>query len=75
MVTSRYGLLDYLYHGIFQNHILLNLGAVVDAADSSFDSIIKANIYLADIQDFAEVNEFFISFFPGLKPVRILEPW
>ncbi|RMJ10555.1 hypothetical protein CDV36_009833 [Fusarium kuroshium] len=50
--------------------ILLNLGAVLDAADSSLESIIKANVYLTNIQDFAEVNDVYVSFFPGLKPAR-----
>ncbi|KAI8661081.1 hypothetical protein NCS57_01087500 [Fusarium keratoplasticum] len=54
--------------------ILLNLGAVLDAAGSGLDSIVKANIYLTNIQDFAEVNEVYVSFFPGLKPVSIVEP-
>ncbi|RSL79688.1 hypothetical protein CEP51_007164 [Fusarium floridanum] len=53
-----------------QKQILLNLGAVLDAADSSLENIIKANIYLTNIQDFTEVNDVYISFFPGLKPAR-----
>ncbi|KAI8659231.1 hypothetical protein NCS56_01140000 [Fusarium sp. Ph1] len=50
--------------------ILLNLGAVLGAADSSLENIIKANIYLTNIQDFHEVNDAYVSFFPGLKPAR-----
>ncbi|KAM0424216.1 hypothetical protein ACHAPT_010588 [Fusarium lateritium] len=50
--------------------ILLNLAAVLDSADSSLENIIKANIYLTNIQDFAEVNDVYVSHFPGLKPAR-----
>ncbi|KAH6887721.1 putative translation initiation inhibitor, yjgF family [Thelonectria olida] len=37
--------------------IMLNLSAVLNAAGSSLDRIVKANIYLTNIKDFAEVNE------------------
>ncbi|KAI8714112.1 hypothetical protein NCS52_01130600 [Fusarium sp. LHS14.1] len=54
--------------------ILLNLGAVLSTADSSLENIVKANIYLTNIQDFDEVNDVYVSFFPGLKPVMTLDP-
>ncbi|RSM12768.1 hypothetical protein CDV31_006116 [Fusarium ambrosium] len=48
-------------------------GAVLDAAGSSLENIVKANIYLTNIQDFTEVNDVYASFFPGLKLVSIAE--
>lgn len=47
---------------------MLNLSAVLDAAGSSLDDILKINIYLTDLKDFAEVNDAYMTFFPGLKP-------
>jgi 2-iminobutanoate/2-iminopropanoate deaminase len=36
--------------------VLENLGAVLEAGGASFASIVKATIYLADMNDFATVN-------------------
>lgn len=47
---------------------MLNLSAVLDAAGSSLNNILKVNIYLTNLKDFAEVNDAYTIFFPGLKP-------
>lgn len=47
-----------------------NLAAVLEAADSSLDRILKATIYLTDIDDFAEVNEAYGRFFESDPPAR-----
>lgn len=47
-----------------------NLGAVLKAAGTDFSRVVKATIYLADIQDFATVNEVYASFFPSEPPAR-----
>ena len=47
-----------------------NLGAVLEAAGTDFSRVVKATIYLADIQDFAAVNEVYASFFPSEPPAR-----
>lgn len=47
---------------------MLNLSAVLDAAGSSLDNTLKVNIYLTNLKDFAEVNDAYMTFFPGLKP-------
>lgn len=52
---------------------MLNLSAVLNAAGSSLDDIIKVNIYLTNLKDFAEVNDAYVTFFPGLKPAST--PW
>jgi len=43
---------------------LKNLGAVLKAANSGFDRIVKATIYLADIADWPAVNDVYKSYFP-----------
>lgn len=47
-----------------------NLAAVLDAAGSSFDQVIKTTIFLRYIKDFAAVNEIYASFFTGQVPAR-----
>ncbi|MGD8385721.1 MAG: RidA family protein [Desulfobacteraceae bacterium] len=49
---------------------LENLRAVLEAAGTNFSRVVKATIYLADIQDFAVVNEVYGSFFPSDPPAR-----
>ena len=39
--------------------VMLNLAAVLEAAGSSFDNVIKTTCFLADIGDFAKFNEIY----------------
>ncbi|MRI58576.1 MAG: deaminase [Epsilonproteobacteria bacterium] len=50
--------------------VLTNLSYVLEAAGSSLDRVIKTTIYLADMGDFAKVNEIYASFFGDHKPAR-----
>ncbi|KAM0231602.1 hypothetical protein ACHAPO_008450 [Fusarium lateritium] len=43
---------------------LQNLKAVLEAAGSSMDRVVKANIFLADMKDFDAVNVAYDEFFP-----------
>jgi 2-iminobutanoate/2-iminopropanoate deaminase len=48
-----------------------SLGAVLSAAGSSFDLVARVDIFLADMNDFAAVNEVYASYFTGeVKPSR-----
>jgi 2-iminobutanoate/2-iminopropanoate deaminase len=49
-----------------------NLGKVLAEAGLGFENVVKTTIYLADINDFAAVNEIYGSFFPqgSVYPVR-----
>lgn len=38
---------------------LENMGTVLEAADSSFDKVVKVTVFLNDIQDFGAVNEIY----------------
>ena len=49
---------------------MLNLAAVLEAAGSSFENVIKTNIFLRYIKDFGAVNEVYASFFDGVHPAR-----
>lgn len=57
---------------ILQKQILLNLAEVLQASGLGLENVVKANIYLTDLEDFAEMNDAYTSFFPSLKPVSIL---
>ena len=47
-----------------------NMGAVLEAAGSGYDRIVKTTIFLADINDFAAVNKIYESYFTGSFPAR-----
>ena len=49
---------------------LENLGAVLAAAGSGFDRVVKVTAYLVDIEDFAEFNEAYGDFFSSEAPAR-----
>jgi len=52
-------------HRVFQN-----LRAVSSAADSSFDDLVKLNVYLTDLGHFAKVNEIMAGYFRQPYPAR-----
>ena len=53
-----------------QTHrVCLNLKAVLEAAGSSMERVIKTTCFLADMGDFAAFNEVYAQYFPG-KPAR-----
>ena len=49
---------------------LENLKAIVEAAGSSLDKVVKVNVYLRDIKDFAGMNEVYTTYFNVNPPVR-----
>jgi 2-iminobutanoate/2-iminopropanoate deaminase len=50
--------------------VLDNLRAVLEASGSAFDEVVKTTIFLADLQDFAAVNEVYARYFSQLLPAR-----
>ncbi|MGQ0569606.1 MAG: RidA family protein [Armatimonadota bacterium] len=50
--------------------VLQNLAAVLDAAGSSMDRVVKTTIFLKDMNDFGPMNEEYASFFRELPPAR-----
>ena len=41
----------------YQKQCITNLAAVLEAAGSSIASVVKVNVFLADMKNFAEMNE------------------
>jgi 2-iminobutanoate/2-iminopropanoate deaminase len=50
--------------------VLKALGSILDAAGSSLEKVVKVNIYLTSMDDFAEVNRVYGKFFGGDCPAR-----
>ena len=50
--------------------VLRNLSKVLEAAGSSLGRVVKTTVFLADMNDFAEMNEVYAGFFAEEPPAR-----
>lgn len=50
--------------------VLDNLKAIIEAAGSNMTQVVKATLYLQDMNDFATVNEIYSRYFPESAPAR-----
>ena len=50
--------------------VMKNLQAVLEAAGSSLQNVVKTTIFLANMDDFATVNAIYEKWFDGHKPAR-----
>jgi 2-iminobutanoate/2-iminopropanoate deaminase len=50
--------------------VLLNLQAVLTAAGSSLQKVVKTTVFLADLNDFTAMNEVYAKFFGETRPSR-----
>ncbi len=50
--------------------VLKNLSAVLEAAGAGLDSVVKTTVFLADMSDFAQMNEVYGRFFQHDPPAR-----
>lgn len=50
--------------------VLTNLGAVLEGAGLSYADVVKTTVYLADMQDFAAMNEVYATAFGESLPAR-----
>jgi 2-iminobutanoate/2-iminopropanoate deaminase len=48
-----------------------NLGALLKQAGLSFAHVVRTTVFLADMNDFAAVNEVYASYFGDPKPARV----
>jgi len=54
-----------------QTHqVLINLSAVLEAAGTNLNNVVKTTVFLADMNDFAAMNEIYAEFFSENKPAR-----
>ena len=50
--------------------VLKNLSAVLEAAGSSLDQVVKTTVFLADMKEFSGMNEVYATFFSSPPPAR-----
>ncbi len=50
--------------------VFANLKAVLSAAGTSLANVVKTTVYLADMADFAQMNEVYAKHFGGHRPAR-----
>lgn len=50
--------------------VLENLKGIVEAAGSSFEKVVKTNVYLKDMGDFTAMNEVYAKYFSKNPPAR-----
>lgn len=50
--------------------VLKNVAAVLEAAGSSLDQVVKTLVFLADMNDFSAMNEVYAKFFSEVPPAR-----
>lgn len=54
-----------------QTHqVMRNIQAILTAAGTSFEHVVKTTIFLNSMSDFAAVNEVYASYFTGAPPAR-----
>ena len=52
-------------HRVFEN-----LGEILKAAGATFDQVVRTTVYLADMNDFAAMNEVYATYFGSPAPAR-----
>ena len=52
------------------HRVMRNLGAVLEAAGSDYDHIIKCSIFILDMNEFKTINEVYAGFFKDHHPAR-----
>jgi 2-iminobutanoate/2-iminopropanoate deaminase len=50
--------------------VMANLEAVLEAASAKLENVVKVNIFLKDMNDFATVNGIYGQYFPASAPAR-----
>ena len=50
--------------------VLLNLKAILEAAGSSLEKVVKVTVFLTDVRDFEGMNKVYRKFFPKDPPAR-----
>lgn len=50
--------------------VLENVKNILEAAGSSMDQVVKTTVFMADMNQFAQMNAVYAEFFPGEPPAR-----
>ena len=68
-IDSKTGQLAENFEGQFQQ-VFRNLTAVLEASGSSIEHVVKATVFLADMNDYNAMNELYKKQFKGDPPAR-----
>lgn len=50
--------------------VFKNMTALLNAAGSSMESVVKTTVFIKDMNDFGAINEIYAEYFPGIFPAR-----
>jgi len=50
--------------------VLNNVGAVLQAASMAFENVVRCEVFLTDVNDYAQVNEVYARYFNERPPAR-----
>jgi 2-iminobutanoate/2-iminopropanoate deaminase len=66
------GTMDIVLGGIADQttQVMLNLSAILEKAGASLQTVVKTTVFLADMNDFGEMNEVYARHFGDHKPAR-----
>ena len=56
--------------GAQTRRVFENLGAILAAGGASFQHVVRTTVYLADLSEFAAMNEVYATFFTPPQPAR-----
>lgn len=56
--------------GVQTTRVLENIKAILGAAGSGFDKVVKATVFLKDMNDFGAMNEVYLKYFHSNPPAR-----
>ncbi|CAI6101111.1 unnamed protein product [Clonostachys chloroleuca] len=62
-----------IINGDIQAHThqcIKNLSAILEAAGTSLDKVVKVNVFLSNMDDFAKMNEVYSTYWGDIKPCR-----
>ena len=57
-------------YGRATEQVMNNISAILQAADMTFDNVVRCTIFVADLAHFGEVNEVYGKFFGKISPSR-----
>lgn len=55
---------------ISKHQCIKNLSAVLEAAGTTIDNVVKVNVFLSDMANFAKMNEIYVRYWGDVKPCR-----
>lgn len=63
---------EFVQGGIAEQteQVLKNLAALLEAAGSGLDKVVKTTVFLADMKEFAQMNEVYAKYFTAAPPAR-----